>query len=126
MQASSIVQTSMGVASPSPCGSGAGSAQVHGDRRVPLPRHMYTLLEWRLTSLGLNPKAIERQSPGLVAELRARCALCMDKRKCLEAMMDHGLPRGWEDYCPNAKTIHALCAGSGPCLALIAPISDRH
>jgi hypothetical protein len=91
---------------------------------APLPRHLYTLLEWRLTGLGLNPKEIERHSPDMLVHLRSRCALCADKARCLEAMMDFRTPPGWEGYCPNAAAIHALLAGAEACRARIAPIGD--
>jgi hypothetical protein len=102
---------------------GKGEAPAPGDR-ASLPQHMYTLLGWRLTSLGLNPKAIERQSPAKFAELHAQCALCADKQKCLEGIMDYGIPRGWEHYCPNAEVIHLLCAGLSDSQAWVAPIGD--
>jgi hypothetical protein len=92
---------------------------------TPLPRHLHTLLEWRLTGLGVNPKSIERHSPDMLVDLRSRCALCTDKRRCLEAMMDFRTPPGWEGYCPNAGAIRALLAGAGACRARIAPVPDR-
>lgn len=75
-----------------------------------LPRHLYTLLEWRLTALGINPKDIAQYSPAMLASLRGRCGLCEHKRRCLEGMMDHGSPPGWGDYCPNAVAIRTLSA----------------
>jgi hypothetical protein len=92
---------------------------------APLPRHLYTLLEWRLTGLGLNPKDIERHSPDMLVHLRSRCALCADKARCLEAMMDFRNPAGWEGYCPNAAAIRALLAAPSACRARIVPIGDR-
>jgi hypothetical protein len=77
---------------------------------APLPRHLYTLLEWHLTALGINPKDTGRHSPAMLADLRGRCALCEHKRLCLEGMMDHGIPPGWGDYCPNAVAIRTLSA----------------
>jgi hypothetical protein len=91
----------------------------------PLPRHLHTLLEWRLSRLGLNPKDIERHSPDMLVHLRSRCALCTDKRRCLEAMMDFRTPPGWEGYCPNAGNIRALLTGAGACPVRIAPVRDR-
>ena len=92
---------------------------------APVPRHLHTLLEWRLTRLGLNPKDIERHSPDMIVHLRSRCATCRDKRRCLEGMMDFRTPPGWEGYCPNAGTIRALLAGAGACRVRIAPFCDR-
>jgi hypothetical protein len=83
-------------------------------RRAPhVPSHRHTLLGWRLTGLGLNPKDIERQYPHVLVQLRSKCALCADKRRCLEGMMDFRRPPGWEAYCPNATVIRALAAGMG-------------
>jgi hypothetical protein len=79
----------------------------------PLPGHLYTLLGWRLTALGLNPKDIERHSPHLLVQLKGRCALCADKRRCLEGMMDFRHPPGWEGYCPNAAAIRGLLTAPG-------------
>jgi hypothetical protein len=90
-----------------------------------LPAYLHTLLGWRLTGLGLNPKDIEQQAPQLLAQLQSRCALCAGKRRCLEDMMDFRHPPGWQDYCPNAATIRALLAGADACRARTVPIGDR-
>jgi hypothetical protein len=87
-----------------------------------VPGHLHTLLGWRLTGLGLNPKDIERHDPHMLLALRNKCALCADKRRCLEDMMDFRHPPGWEGYCPNAAAIRALLATPG---AAIASVSDR-
>jgi hypothetical protein len=89
------------------------------------PAHLYTLLGWRLTGLGINPKYIERHSPDLLLLLRNRCALCADKERCLEGMMDFRHPPGWEDYCPNVGTIRALMAAPRFCCLKSAPASDH-
>lgn len=93
--------------------------------RTAVPAHLHTLLGWRLTGLGLNPKDIERHSPYLLLRLRSRCAHCAVKRRCLEGMMDLRNPLGWEGYCPNAAAIRALLAAPGSCRARIVPIGDR-
>jgi hypothetical protein len=89
-----------------------------------LPAHLHTLLGWRLTGLGLNPKDIERHSPHGLDQLRSRCALCADKRRCLEDMMDFRDPPGWEGYCPNAAAIRALLAAPGSIGARVVAIGD--
>jgi hypothetical protein len=91
-----------------------------------LPRHLHTLLEWRLTALGINPKDIERYSPRTLANLRSRCALCAHKRRCLEGMMDYGAPPGWEDYCPNAIAISELSAYRAFAASPVASVGNRH
>jgi hypothetical protein len=89
-----------------------------------VPGHLHTLLGWRLTGLGLNPKDIERHDPHMLLELRSSCALCADKRRCLEDMMDFRHPPGWEDYCPNAAAIRALLATPGAAKAGITSVGD--
>ena len=102
----------------------AGSKAPHpaGPR---LPGHLYTLLEWRLTGLGLNPKYIERHSPLVLDQIRSRCALCEHKRRCLEGMMDVRNPPGWEGYCPNAAAIRSLLIAPDACSAKIVSVGDR-
>ena len=91
---------------------------------APLPRHLYTLLEWRLTALGINPKDIARYSPAMLASLRGSCALCEHKRRCLEGMMDHRSPPGWGGYCPNAVAIRALSASRAFAAFPIVSVGD--
>jgi hypothetical protein len=90
------------------------------------PRHLYVLLEWRLTALGINPKDIERYSPVMLASLRNRCALCAHKRRCLEGMMEYGTPPGWDGYCPNAVAIRTLSAHKAFAASLVTAVGNRH
>lgn len=75
---------------------------------APEPRRTPVLLEWRLTALRLNPKDIGRCYPDVLANLRSTCALCTEKQRCLDDMMEHLNPPGWESYCPNSGTIRTL------------------
>jgi hypothetical protein len=104
-----------------------GEARTKALALVPttVPRHLHTLLDWRLTGLGINPKSIERHSPDILVHLKNGCALCTDKQRCLEAMMDFRTPPGWEGYCPNAGTIRALLTGAGARRVRIGPVRDR-
>lgn len=77
--------------------------------------HLYTLLNWRLTGLGLNPSRLANCAPESSLLLKQRCALCRAKAACLEAMMESCAPAEWEAYCPNAAAIHTLLAVSGFC-----------
>lgn len=90
-------------------------------------RRSPVLLECRLTALQLNPKAIERLAPAVLDNLRSTCALCTEKRRCLEDMMEHLNPPGWEGYCPNSGTIRtfALTAIAGACGTSSAPLGDQ-
>jgi hypothetical protein len=85
------------------------------------------LLGCRLTALQLNPKAIERLAPAVLDNLRSTCALCTEKRRCLEDMMEHLNPPGWEGYCPNSGKIRtfALTAIAGACRTSSAPLGDQ-
>jgi hypothetical protein len=89
-----------------------------------LPGHLHALLGWRLTGLGLNPKAIERHSPLALDQLRSKCALCEHKRRCLDGMMDYRSPPGWKSYCPNASAIRALLIAPDASSVRIA-VGDR-
>lgn len=75
---------------------------------VPEAHGTPVLLEWRLTALGLNPKAIEGCYPDVSSDLRRTCASCTEKQRCLDDMMDYFNPPGWESYCPNSGTIRTL------------------
>jgi hypothetical protein len=90
-------------------------------------RRSPALLECRLTALQLNPKAIERLAPDVLDNLRSTCAMCTEKRRCLEDMMEHLNPPGWEGYCPNSGTIRtfALMAFAGACRTSNAPLGDQ-
>jgi hypothetical protein len=92
---------------------------------VSLPAYRYTLLGWRLTGLGINPKYIERKSRDLMLDLRSRCAMCEDKERCLEGMMDFRHPPGWQGYCPNAGSICSLLTAPEFRRARIGSLSDR-
>ena len=102
-------------------------AQLHGalEQAPSLPHHLHTLLEWRLTALGINPKDIERYSPRTLANLRSTCALCAHKRRCLEGIMDYGAPPGWAGYCPNAIAIRELSAYSVFAASPVASVGNR-
>lgn len=81
------------------------------------------LLEWRLTALEQNPKEIERHSPKVLANLRSTCALCAQKRRCLEDMMDYRNPP-WESYCPNSRTIRTFLAAGGATYRTSSALGD--
>lgn len=66
------------------------------------------LLEWRLTALRLNPRALGRAYPEVFANLKSTCLSCPDKQRCLDDMMECWNPPGWESYCPNSGTIQLL------------------
>ena len=76
------------------------------------------LLEWRLTSLGLNPKGIERVSPEILERLRSTCTGCSHKQQCFHDMMNGFNIPGWERYCSNAETLSLLSASKGPDISI--------
>jgi hypothetical protein len=91
-------------------------ARPHKDRRATASYTLRgcVLLEWRLTSLGLNPKGIERVSPEVLARLRSTCSTCSNKQRCLDDMLEHFNAAGWQQYCPNSETLSLLSARKGP------------
>jgi hypothetical protein len=76
------------------------------------------LLEWRLTSLGLNPKGIKRVSPEILERLRSTCTACSHKQRCFDDMMNGFNTPGWEQYCPNAETLSSLSASNEPDISI--------
>ena len=64
----------------------------------------------RAAVLGLDAAELERDQPQVMRDLERVCSLCDNKRAC-----QHDLSRGpaksdWQDYCPNAGTLAAICA----------------
>lgn len=72
------------------------------------PSRTPTLLQWRLTALGLNPVDLAQCCPDILQNLKTTCAQCTDKQRCLDDMMDYVNPPGWESYCPNSSTLRTL------------------
>lgn len=102
----------MGIDSDGPGASHEGCRANDAPKGSP---HLYTLLNWRLTGLGLNPGRLANCAPESSLLLKQRCVLCRAKTTCLEAMMESYAPADWETYCPNAAAIHTLLAISGFC-----------
>jgi Family of unknown function (DUF6455) len=70
------------------------------------------LVTRRMAAMGLDAGETERGAPDVVRDLQRVCSLCGNKRVC-----EHDLDRGpakshWQDYCPNAGRIQAICAQS--------------
>src|SRR5712692_1160252 len=68
------------------------------------------LLSKRLEQVKLDAGNIAQTEPYVLRDLQRVCTLCASKRRC-----EHDLARKlsdpvWEEYCPNAPTLHALIA----------------
>ena len=97
-------------------GHGRQKARPHINRRAEKSYALRgcVLLEWRLTSLGLNPKGIERVSPEILESLRSTCTACSHKQQCFDDMMDRVSRSVWGRYCLNAETFALLSASEEP------------
>jgi len=72
-----------------------------GDRPLALPRMMAALM--------LDPAAVARRDPETFRDLQRVCALCRSKKRCERDLADGDAAIHFEDYCPNAGTLRALC-----------------
>ena len=72
------------------------------------PQGVLGLLDRRLAALGLDPEEIRKLSPLLLGELRRTCAMCSEKERCADDMIEDSNPPGWESYCPNSGTLRLL------------------
>jgi hypothetical protein len=43
-------------------------------------------------------------------DLQRACSLCASKRRCKRDLARKSTDPGWQQYCPNASTLHALIA----------------
>lgn len=102
------------------CGMQKSSPHVAGTAAESYALRGCVLLEWRLTSLGLNPKGIKRVSPEILERLRSTCTACScsHKQRCFDDMMDGFNILGWERYCPNAKTLSSLSDSKKPAISI--------
>ena len=67
------------------------------------------LLSQRLERLDLDTGNIEQMEPYVLRDLQRVCTLCASKRRC-ERDFAANSGSAWEEYCPNASTLHALIA----------------
>jgi hypothetical protein len=68
------------------------------------------LLSRRLEQLNLHAGSIVQMQPYVLRDLQRVCTLCASKRKCGRDLAANLSGPAWEEYCPNASTLHALIA----------------
>ena len=71
---------------------------------------MSDLLPLRLAALRIDEAELARVDPNLLREMQTACRLCDAKSHCTwDFVVDASNPR-WEEYCPNARALHAVQA----------------
>jgi hypothetical protein len=68
----------------------------------------YSLLRWRMATLGLDPYLIECGETQAFHEIERRCAECDVRDACAMDLMGDPKNPLWESYCPNSRVIDAL------------------
>jgi hypothetical protein len=67
------------------------------------------LLSRRLEQVNLDAR-IAQAEPYVLRDLQRVCSLCARKRRCERDFAGKSSDPVWEEYCPNAPTLHALIA----------------
>jgi uncharacterized protein YjiS (DUF1127 family) len=68
------------------------------------------LLSQRLEQVTLDAGDIAQAEPYVLRDLQCVCSLCASKRRCERDLAGKSSDPVWEEYCPNAPTLHALIA----------------
>ncbi len=68
------------------------------------------LLQCRMTILGLDIEAIERDYGETLDRIKQRCTSCRVRAPCALELKRDPNSRVWEAYCPNSVTLNALVA----------------
>lgn len=72
-----------------------------------------TLLQSRMTALGLDVGAWARFEPALLGDLQSVCATCASRQRCADDLVEHvddPTWPDWRDYCPNVAKLDMLVA----------------
>jgi hypothetical protein len=64
-------------------------------------------LSLRLQQVTLDVGDIAQAEPYVLRDLRRVCSLCASKRRCECDLARKFADPVWEEYCPNAPTLHA-------------------
>jgi uncharacterized protein YjiS (DUF1127 family) len=67
------------------------------------------LLSRRLEQVNLDAR-IAQAEPYVLRDLQRVCSLCASKPRCERDFAGKSSDPVWEEYCPNAPTLHALIA----------------
>lgn len=68
------------------------------------------LLSCRMAALDVDPVKVFRIEPQVSEDLKANCARCHSRRRCLADLVRNGGDSEWQHYCPGAATLLALSA----------------
>jgi len=68
------------------------------------------LLLQRMASIDLDPKEVSLAQPQTFQDLQRVCARCRSRRRCVRDLACERNSSAWQNYCPNASTLHDLDA----------------
>lgn len=63
-------------------------------------------------SLVLDPVALRRTDPDLMAALERACLGCAERQACDRALADGSAARTYAGFCPNARRLNALAGAA--------------
>jgi hypothetical protein len=72
-----------------------------------------SLLERRVTALGMNSGDLAKTSTAQLRDMERLCTLCGSKGRCARDLGAHPSDPVWKEYCPNEATLTEL-AGKEP------------
>lgn len=87
--------------------------QIHYDRstgKSTIPDEGDDLLQCRMTIIGLDSGAIERDYKETFDIIKRRCMSCSVRAPCAVDLKRDPHSVAWEAYCPNAGALNALVA----------------
>ncbi|MGD0561763.1 MAG: hypothetical protein ABSA66_01630 [Roseiarcus sp.] len=87
--------------------------QIHYDRSAGKPTTSdegEDLLQCRMTILGLDSGAIERDFREAFDRIKRNCASCSVRAPCALDLKRDPTNLAWEAYCPNSGALNALVA----------------
>jgi hypothetical protein len=87
--------------------------QIHYDHsagKAAPPSDGDSLLQCRMTILGLDGGAMERDYAEAFDVIRRRCVDCGVRTPCAADLRRDPLNLVWEAYCPNSAALNALVA----------------
>ena len=61
-----------------------------------------------MVALDLDPAEVAQVGPQTSRDLQRVCSLCESKRRCVRDLTHDSAAPVWQDYCPNAQTLHGI------------------